>query len=175
MKYKKSKFTSASAEDKVEDSCNTFLTELNTEPCETTTENESDINLVLRKLHVSYPNNVIIGHLNITFIRKKFEMLQFLLADYIDVFMISESKLDGTFSSSQFQTYGFRTLYRLDRKDRRGGILLPVRENLMTRLLSRHSFPHDTKILFIELNLRKKKQLICCCYNPHKNLINYHL
>ena len=175
LKYKKSKFTSASAEDKVEDSCNTFLTELNTEPCETTTENESDINLVLRKLHVSYLNNVIIGHLNITFIRKKFEMLQFLLADYIDVFMISESKLDGTFSSSQFQTYGFRTLYRLDRKDRWGGILLFVRENLMTRLLSRHSFPHDTEILFIELNLRKKKQLICWCYNPHKNLINYHL
>ena len=148
MKYKKSKFTSASAEDKVEDSCNTFLTELNTEPCETTTEN--DINLVLRKLHVSYPNNVIIGHLNITFIRKKYEMLQFLLADYIDILMISESKVDGTFSSSQFQTYGFRTLYRLDRKDRRGGILLLVRENLMTSLLSRHSFTHDTEILFIE-------------------------
>ena len=73
MKYKKSKFTSASAEDKVEDSCNTFLTELNTEPCETTTENESDINLVLRKLRLSYPNNVIIDHLNINSIRNKFD------------------------------------------------------------------------------------------------------
>ena len=48
-------------------------------------------------------------------------------------------------------------------------------ENLITRLLSRHSFPHDFEILLIELNLRKKKWLICCCYNPHKNLINYHL
>ena len=50
-----------------------------------------------------------------------------------------------------------------------------VRENLITRLLSRHSFPHDIEILLIELNLRKKKWLICCCYNPHKNLIKYHL
>ena len=65
LKYRKSKFTSVSAEEKVEDSCNTFWTELNTEPCEATAENESDINLVLRKLHVSYPKNVIIGHLNI--------------------------------------------------------------------------------------------------------------
>ena len=75
LKYRKSKFTSVSAEEKVEDSCNTFWTELNTEPCETTAENESDINLVLRKLHVSYPKNVIIGHLNINSARNKFEML----------------------------------------------------------------------------------------------------
>ena len=102
LKYRKSKFTAVCEEDKVEDSCNTFLTELNTEPCETTTENESDINLVLKKLHVSYPNNVIIGHLNINSIKNKFEMLQFLLADYIDILMKSESKLDGTFPSSQF-------------------------------------------------------------------------
>ena len=75
----------------------------------------------------------------------------------------------------EFQIYGFRNPYRLDRNDRGGGILLFVRESLITRLLSRYSFPHDIEILFIELNLRKKKWLICCCYNPHKNLKNYHL
>ena len=65
---------------------------------------------VLRKLRVSYPNNVIIGHLNINSIRNKFEMLQFLLADYIDILMISESKLDSTFPSSLFQIYGLEHL-----------------------------------------------------------------
>ena len=64
--------------------------------------------------------------------------LQFLLADYIDILMMSESKLDGIFPSSQFQIC-FRASYRLDRNDRGGGILLFVRENLITRLLSRHS------------------------------------
>ena len=58
LKYRKSKFTSVSAEDKVEDFCNTFLTELNTEPYETTADNESDINLVLRKLRLSYSNKM---------------------------------------------------------------------------------------------------------------------
>ena len=112
-------------------------------------------------------------------------MLQFLLAGYIDILMIFESKLDGTFPPSQSQIYAFTTPYRLDRNDRVGVILSFVRENLIRRLLvpryldtlliSRHSFPHDIEILLIELNLRKNKWLICCCYNPHKNLINYHL
>ena len=100
-------------------------------------------------------------------------MLQFLRADYSDILMISESKFDGTFPSSQFQIYSFRTPYRLDRNDTGVGILF-VRENLITKLLSRLSFPHDIEI-FIELNLRKKKSQICWCYNPHKDLINYHL
>ena len=33
-----------------EDSCNTLLTEVNPEPCEAIVKDESDINLVLRKL-----------------------------------------------------------------------------------------------------------------------------
>ena len=71
-------------------------------------------------------------------------MLQFLLADYTDIF-ISESKLDGTFPSSQFQIYDFRTPYRLDRNDRGERILL-----------SRHSFTHDIEILFTKLKFRKR-------------------
>ena len=82
LKYIKSKFTSVSADDKVEDSCNTFLSELNTESCEITAKNKSDVNLISRKLHETCPNNVVIGHLNINSIRNKFEMLQFWLVDY---------------------------------------------------------------------------------------------
>ena len=110
LTQRKSKFTSVSAEDKEEDSCNTFITELNTEPCEATTENESDINLVLRKLR-----NSLKVYLNINSIRNEFEMLQLLLADYIDFMMIFESKLYDTFPSSQFQIHGFRISHRLDR------------------------------------------------------------
>ena len=79
LTQRKSEFTSVSAEHKEEDSCNTFITELNTEPCEATTENESDINLVLRKLR-----NSLKVYLKINSIRNEFEMLQLLLADYID-------------------------------------------------------------------------------------------
>ena len=74
--------------------------------------------------------------------------------------MMSESKLDSIFPSLEFQIYGFRTPDRLDRNDRGGGILLFVRESVITRVLSRHSFPYDFEILFIELNFRKKKWIL---------------
>ena len=61
-------------------------------------------------------------------------MLLFLLADHIDI-LISVSKLDCTFRSSQFQIYDFKTPYRLNQKDGGVGILLFVSENLTTRLL----------------------------------------
>ena len=102
-------------------------------------------------------------------------MLQFLLAHYIDILMISESKIIGTFTSLQFQICGFRTIYRLDRNNRGGGIILFISKNLITSFLLRQPFPYDIEILLIELNHRKKKWLICCCYNLCKNLINYHL
>ena len=76
-------------------------------------------------------------------------MLQLFLTDYIDI-LISESKLHGAFPSTQFQIYGFRTTYRLDRNDREGEILLFVRENLMTKLLSRHSFYYNIEILLMD-------------------------
>ena len=34
---------------------------------------------------------------------------------------------------------------------------------------------YHTEILFFELNLRNLKWLVCCSYNPHKNLIKEHL
>ena len=52
-------FISVSAQDKVENSCNLFWIELNPQPRETTTENECDLNLVLRKFLVSYPMEVL--------------------------------------------------------------------------------------------------------------------
>ena len=42
------------------------------------------------------------GHLNINSIRNKFEILSSLIADTFDIFMLSETKLDDTFTSAQF-------------------------------------------------------------------------
>ena len=63
---------------------------------------------------------------------------------------------------------------RLDRNNRARRILLYVRKKMITKLLSRHSFPHDIELLLIEWRLRKEKWQISCCYNRHENLISYH-
>ena len=47
---------------------------------ETPKNNSEDDMLVLKNLRVSYPNNIIIGHLNINSICNKFEMLSLSVA-----------------------------------------------------------------------------------------------
>ena len=46
-----------------------------------------------------------------------------------------------------------------------------VRDKIIVLPLNRYSLPPHIEILFFELNLRNRKWLACCSYNPHKNLI----
>ena len=129
----------------------------------------------LRTFRVKYPSNVIIGHLNINSIRNKFELLSFLIDGKVDIFLISETKIDGTFPTSQFLMSGYSNVYRLDRNDKGGGIMLFVKDNLITFPVSGFCFSEKKQIFCLELNLRKQIWLIFCCYNPHKHLIKDHL
>ena len=70
----------------------------------------------------------IIGHLNINSIRNKFEMLSMSVAQYVDILVLSESKLDSTFPSIQFLINGFPFPHKLDRNSKVSGILLYVME-----------------------------------------------
>ena len=89
---------------------------------ETPNNNLQDDMLVLKNLRVSYRNNIIIGHLNINSIRNKFEMLSLSVAQYVDILMLSETKLDSTFPSTQFLINGFSIPHKPDRNSRGGGI-----------------------------------------------------
>ena len=113
----------------------------------------------------------MIGHININSIRNKFEMLSSSIKDNLDILMISETKLDSTFPSNQFTIEGYTTQIRFDRNGRGGGILLYIREDIPARLLTT-SLPKDFERCFVELNLRKKKILMCCSYNPANSNIS---
>ena len=82
-----------------------------------------NINAELRSLRVKNLNKLIIGHLNINSLRNKFELLTHQIKDNIDILMISETKLDESFPTSQFFMNGFSSPHRLDRKCNGGGIL----------------------------------------------------
>ena len=63
---------------------------------------------------------------------------------------------------------GFSAPFGLDRNDKGGGIILYVRENIPSRLVS-------TKSFFVEINVRnEKKWLFCCSFNLKKDLITQH-
>ena len=87
--------------------------------------------------------------------------------------MVSETKLDDSFPKGQFLIEGFHSPLRFDRNRNGGVIMLCVREDIPAKLLS-HDFPCAESVV-VEINLYKKKWLINCSYNPHKNNIENHL
>ena len=111
----------------------------------------------------------MIGQLNIHSIRNNFEMLTSFIANEIDVLLLSEAKLDETFSLEQFLISGFAKPLGLDRNFKGGGIMLFIRDNIPFRLLKPGNLTCNTEGLFTEINLRKRKWLMCCGYNPNKS------
>ena len=58
-----------------------------------------------------------------------------------------------------------------------GGILLYVRDDIPSRLLTDYKIKDNVELFFVEVNIRKKKKkwLLSCSYNPHKSNISSHL
>ena len=151
------------------------LSDSTTQNVETPNKYSVDAKLFLKSLRASYPNNIIIGHLNINSLRNKFEILSSLIADTFDIFMLPKLKLDDTYTSAQFSIKRFSVPHRLDRNIKGGGILLYVRETLIVLPLKKYALPSNIEAMFFELNLRSKKWLFCYPYNSHKSLIKEHL
>ena len=89
--------------------------------------------------------------------------------------MICETRIDDSFPTEQFIIEGYSIIYRLCRNDKGVGIMLIVKDNLLTSHLDKYCFPNEIEIFCIKLNFQKKKWLIFCSYNPHKYLLKHHL
>ena len=121
----------------------------------------------LRMLRLKNPKKVTLGHLNINSIPNKFEGIMDLVKENLDIFLISETKIDISFPDAQFCCYGYSTPHRRDRKlGGGGGLLMYVNENIPSRLLKEHDTPDDLEIICVEINLRKQKWVIMGIYRP---------
>ena len=69
-------------------------------------------------------------------LRNKFEFLISVIKDNVDVLMISETKLDQSFPNNQFMINCSSAPFRLDWNDKGGGIILYIREDILSRLIS---------------------------------------
>ena len=96
----------------------------------------------------------------------KFEQLKIIVSGNVDILVIIETKIDDTFPTSQFLIEGYSKPYRLDRNRYAGGILIFIRDDIPSKLLSRHNFSHDIEGIFVEINLRKEKLLLFGTYHP---------
>ena len=67
----------------------------------------------------------------------KFQSLVKYVGNNLDILMVSKTKMDETFSESQFLIMGFSTPYRLDRTGTGGGILLYIRQDIPSKYLKK--------------------------------------
>ena len=124
---------------------------------------------ILKKIRINNVNRVVIGHINIDSIGNKFDMLSSMVKDNIDILMVSETKLDSSLLQAQFRMEGYAPLFRYDRNSHGVGILLFIRKDIPTKIISTIILK-DFEGIFVELNFRKKNVLLFYSYNPHKNL-----
>ena len=89
----------------------------------------------LNKLRIKNLNRIIIGHLNINSVRNKIEMLSSIVEGKLDVLLISETKINESFSSASFEIPGFATPYRVDKTANEGGVMLYVRSDIPSKLV----------------------------------------
>ena len=82
---------------------------------------------------------IIMGHLNIISLQNKFKVIKNVFCNNIDVFFLSETKLDETFPSNELQIEGYKN-FKLDR--------------------------NCIESICLELHLRKRKWLVIGIYKP---------
>ena len=127
---------------------------------------------VLGSLRRSNLNRIILAHLNINSVPNKFNLLAEGVSGNVYIIMISEIKIDETFTAGQFYIDGDKPPYRLDRNCNGGGLIIFVREDIPSKLIENSN---SIEGIFLEINVRERKWLLCGSYNPHKNLISQHL
>ena len=87
----------------------------------------------IHNLKTQNPKKVLMGHLNINSIPNKFQGIMDLIGNHLDVFLISETKIDDSFPDSQFYYNGFTAPYKRDRVLGGGGLMLFVNQNLPSK------------------------------------------
>ena len=93
-------------------------------------------NRVLKSLRCSNLNKLVLAHLNINSVRKKFELLSEQVRANVDFLIVSEIKIDDSFTIGNFLVHGFSPPYRLHCDLKGGGIMLYIRKDVPSNLLA---------------------------------------
>ena len=99
------------------------------------------------------------GSFRVNSIRNKFDSLVTIVKKNIDVFLISKTKIDSSFSTAQFSIEVYSNPDTLDKEIKGDGLFLYIREDIQFLLLN-----PDVSIdgLFCRVKSKKKKWLLYC-------------
>ena len=127
----------------------------------------------MSKNRVKYPTNPLIGYLNINSLRNKIIDVREVIGKVsLDYLVISETKLDESFPSAQFNISNYEIRNRRDRDKNGGGLIEFVRKGFITKRLK----DYETQIcetICSEFTVSKKKWICFSVYRPpsYNNLI----
>ena len=87
-----------------------------------------------------------------------------LIRNNVHIFIIRESKLDPSFSNSQFHIPGYR-LFRKNRNKNEGGLMCHVNPDLPVKIVTSNTFRTNLNVSTIEITLGKRRILflVLCC------------
>ena len=119
----------------------------------------------VKKFKFENPKNITIRHLNVNSLRNKFISIEELIKSKLDIFLVSETKVNHSFTNQQFAIDGYKT-NRRDRKNIGGGLLFYMNENIPCRELTTEQIDTNFEIIFLEITLRTRKWLVIGLYKP---------
>ena len=119
----------------------------------------------IQKQCIENPKNVLIDHLNVNSLRNKFDSIQLLIKEHIDICLLTETKLYNSFPNQQFHLNGYK-LFLKDRNKFGGGIAFYVNEIIPCKILNTHDLPDNIELLLLEISMKSRKCLVA---------INHHL
>ena len=111
--------------------------------------------LKIKNLRLSNVNRVIIDTLNINSLTNKFDQLKEIVLKYIDILVITKTKLDDTFPNAQFLVPGFSKTFRFYRNRKGGGVMIYVHENIPSKLLAKYVVLSDIECTFLRIKFQK--------------------
>ena len=82
----------------------------------------------------------IIGNLIISSLPNKFKQLKKLILKYVDILVLTETKLNDSFPNLQFLVDGLFEPCRIDRSRSGGGVMIYVRDDNPSKLLTKNIF-----------------------------------
>ena len=119
----------------------------------------------VQKHRLQNPKNKVIGHLNVNSLRNKFETVEELVQNKVDICFLSETKIDETSPNQQFMINGFK-LFRIDRDYHGGGVLCYINENIPSKTLNIEVTVKECEMVLIEFSIKTRKWLFIGLYKP---------
>ena len=121
---------------------------------------------MLKKDRLNYSQNRFIGYLNINSIRNKVSDIREISGKLqLDYFVLSETKIDESFPSAQFNIHDYEIRNRRDRDKHGGGFIEFVRKGFITKRMKEY----ETKLsetICTEFTVSKKKWFCLSVYRP---------